>query len=63
MSAAKPRKITTWRYWRIRGQGLVEYALIILTMAIAMLVILAFIGQTVFVDMYSRISSAFPTPR
>jgi Flp pilus assembly pilin Flp len=41
----------------------VEYALIILAMAIAMLVILAFIGQIVFVDMYSKIASAFPTPR
>jgi Flp pilus assembly pilin Flp len=40
-----------------RGQGLVEYALILALVAIVILVILTWIGQVVFTEMYSRIGS------
>ncbi len=62
MSAATPPQKHSWRNWRIRGQGLVEYAMIMLFMAIVMIVILAFIGQIVFQEMYSKISNGFPPP-
>jgi Flp pilus assembly pilin Flp len=51
------------RRWRVRGQGLVEYAMIITMMVIVMIAILTFLGQTVFNDMYSRIGSALPGPQ
>lgn len=62
MSAATPHNKRSWRNWRIRGQGLVEYSMIILFMAIVMIVIVGFIGQIVFNDMYSKISNGFPSP-
>jgi hypothetical protein len=36
--------------------------MIILFMAIVMIVIVGFIGQIVFNDMYSKISNGFPSP-
>ncbi|MEO8287832.1 MAG: Flp family type IVb pilin [Chloroflexota bacterium] len=46
---------------RKRGQGLVEYALILVTVAIVIIVILTYIGQVVFSNMYSKISSGMAT--
>jgi pilus assembly protein Flp/PilA len=40
-----------------RGQGLVEYALILVTVAIVIIAILTYIGQVVFNNMYSKITS------
>jgi Flp pilus assembly pilin Flp len=40
-----------------RGQGLVEYALILALVAIVILLILTWLGQVVFINMYSRIGS------
>jgi Flp pilus assembly pilin Flp len=54
----KPREKLKWRdELRTRGQGLVEYALILVAVAILIIVILTFIGSVVFNDMYSRITS------
>ena len=57
MSAMTPRKRFEWRQVRERGQGLVEYALILVTVAIVIIAILTFIGQVVFTNMYSKITS------
>ena len=62
MSAARPRKRFDRELWRARGQGLVEYAMILVMVAIVVLVMVAFIGQIVSTEMYSRISSGFPNP-
>ena len=43
--------------WRERGQGLVEYAMILVMMAIVVLVILTYLGSTVFNNYYSKIGS------
>jgi Flp pilus assembly pilin Flp len=40
-----------------QGQGLVEYALILVMIAIVIIVILTYIGQVVFINMYSKITS------
>ena len=56
MSAAKPRKIN-WRQWRERGQGLVEYAMILALIAIVILAILTYVGTVVQVNLYSKIGS------
>ncbi len=45
------------RRWRLRGQGLVEYALIIVLLAVVVLLILTYLGQIVFVSYYSKIGS------
>ena len=47
---------------RAKGQGLVEYAMIIVMIAIVILAILTFIGQQVFNNLYSKIGSAMPQP-
>ena len=57
MSAARPQKIN-WRQWRERGQGLVEYALILALVAIVILAVLTYLGTVVQVNMYSKISSS-----
>ena len=57
MSAARPRKIN-WRQWRERGQGLVEYALILALVAIVILAVLTYLGTVVQVNMYSKIGSS-----
>ena len=45
---------------RPKGQGLVEYALILALIAIVVIVIITSIGLTVSQDMYSQISGGFP---
>jgi Flp pilus assembly pilin Flp len=44
----------------LKGQGLVEYALILALIAIVVIVILTSIGLIVSEDMYSQISGGFP---
>lgn len=58
MNAATPRKKVDLREWRLRGQGLVEYAMIIVMIAIVILAVLTFVGQVVFVNLYSKIGSS-----
>jgi pilus assembly protein Flp/PilA len=56
----KPRDKTSTKLTRLlrtKGQGLVEYALILVMVAIVIIAILTFIGQQVFVNLYSKISS------
>jgi pilus assembly protein Flp/PilA len=65
LGANKPRDKTRRRLrslLRAKGQGLVEYAMIIVMIAIVILAILTFIGQQVFTGLYSKISSGFPAP-
>jgi pilus assembly protein Flp/PilA len=56
VSAARPRKID-WRQWRERGQGLVEYAMILAMVAIVIIAILTYLGTVVQVSLYSKIGS------
>ncbi|HKP52322.1 MAG TPA: Flp family type IVb pilin [Chloroflexia bacterium] len=60
MNAARPRERWYRRRWRVDGQGLVEYALILVMIAIVIILILTFIGQVVATNMYSKINSGFP---
>jgi pilus assembly protein Flp/PilA len=63
VSANKPRDKSHTRLkklLRAKGQGLVEYALILVMIAIVIIAILTFIGQQVFNNLYSKISSGFP---
>ena len=65
LGANKPRDKTKWRLrslLRAKGQGLVEYAMIIVMIAIVILAILSFIGGQVFGNLYSKIGSGFPAP-
>ena len=62
MSVARPHEKWHRRRWRVEGQGLVEYALILVMVAIVIILILTFIGQTVAINMYSKINSGFPSP-
>ncbi len=55
---AIPRRKKGSGQWRKRGQGLVEYAMIMVMVAIVIIVILTFIGQVVFVNLYSKIGSS-----
>ena len=45
------------RLLKEHGQGLVEYALILALIAIVIILILTWLGQVVFIEMYSRIGS------
>ena len=56
MSAARLRS-SIKKQWRERGQGLVEYAMILAMVAIVIIAILTYVGQVVFVNMYSKIGS------
>ena len=56
MSAARLRS-NIKKQWRERGQGLVEYAMILAMVAIVIIAILTYVGQVVFVNMYSKIGS------
>ena len=56
MSASRPRTVLQ-RRWRERGQGLVEYAMILAMVVIVIIAILTYVGQVVFVNMYSKIGS------
>lgn len=58
--APRPQERLKLGKWALRGQGLVEYALIMVMIAIVILVILTFIGQVVSQNMYSKINSGFP---
>jgi pilus assembly protein Flp/PilA len=60
MGALKPRAKAKWNMWRVRGQGLVEYAMVLVMIAIVIIAILSFIGNIVFTNMYSKISGGFP---
>ncbi len=62
MKAATPSKKVGLRRWRLRdqrlaGQGLVEYAMIIALLVIVIVAVLTFVGQVVFVNLYSKIGS------
>jgi pilus assembly protein Flp/PilA len=59
-NTSKPRDKTSTKLTRLlrtKGQGLVEYALILVMVAIVIIAILTFIGQQVFVNLYSKITS------
>ena len=59
-NTSKPRDKTSTKLTRLlrtKGQGLVEYALILVMVAIVVIAILTFIGPQVFVNLYSKISS------
>ena len=43
---------------RKRGQGLVEYALILAMIVIVVIIMLKFLGDVVFVNYYSKIGSS-----
>lgn len=63
MSANKPRRVlrkVNRKALRDRGQGLVEYAMILAMVVIVIIAILTYVGQVVFVQMYSQIGSAMP---
>ena len=65
LGANKPRDKTRQRLQdllRAKGQGLVEYAMIIVMIAVIIIAILSFIGQQVFSGLYSKIGSGFPAP-
>lgn len=57
MKAATLRRRFNPRRWRLHGQGLVEYAMIIVLLAVVVLLILTYLGQVVFVNYYSKIGS------
>ncbi len=61
MKAATPRRGFGSRRWRLRGQGLVEYAMIIVLLAVVVILILTYMGQVVFVNYYSKIGSTMVT--
>ena len=45
------------REWLAHGQGLVEYALLLALLVIVIIVIMAWLGDIVFVNYYSKIGS------
>lgn len=57
MKAATPRRRFGLRQWRLRGQGLVEYAMIIVLVAVVILLILTYLGEIVFTSYYSKLGS------
>jgi pilus assembly protein Flp/PilA len=58
VGAITPKTRPKWNAMlRQQGQGLVEYALILVTMAIVIIAILTYLGQVVFINMYSKIGS------
>ena len=57
MKAATPRRKSGLRQWRLRGQGLVEYAMIIVLVAVVILLILTYLGEIVFTSYYSKLGS------
>jgi Flp pilus assembly pilin Flp len=60
VSATKLRRYH-WKRLRERGQGLVEYAMILSLVVIVIIAILTYLGQIVFINMYSKIGSAMPS--
>jgi len=62
VGAIKPQTTARWKgKLRQQGQGLVEYALILVTVAIVIIAILTYLGQVVFSNMYSKITSGLGT--
>lgn len=57
VSTAVRRIKAGYKRWRVRGQGLVEYALIMVLIAVAILLILTYVGSVVQVSLYSKIGS------
>jgi Flp pilus assembly pilin Flp len=57
VKAATPRRRFGLRQWRLRGQGLVEYAMIIVLVAVVILLILTYLGEIVFTSYYSKLGS------
>lgn len=43
-----------------KGQGLVEYALIIVLVVLVVIIVLALVGTRITLSLYSRIVSAIP---
>ncbi len=43
-----------------KGQGLVEYALIIVLVVLVVIIILALVGTRIALNLYSKIASAIP---
>jgi Flp pilus assembly pilin Flp len=62
VSAAKPPWKDRIRRWRVNGQGLVEYAMIIALVVIVAIVMVTLLGDIVANGMYSRIQSGLPNP-
>ena len=59
-NTSKPRDKTSTKLTKLlrtKGQGLVEYAMILVMVAIVIIAILSFIGQQVFTNLYSKITS------
>ena len=54
----KGRPKWTLRNWYTRGQGLVEYAMLIAMIVIVVILMLTFLGTVVFVNYYSKIGSS-----
>ena len=59
MNSPMPRGKAKLTEWYARGQGLVEYALILALVAIVVIAVLTSIGIIVSQDMYSEISGGF----
>ncbi len=57
MSTAILRVKACWRWCSARGQGLVEYSLILALIAIAIIIILTYLGSVVQTSLYSKIGS------
>jgi len=58
VGAKMPKTRPKWKpKLQKQGQGLVEYALILVMIAIVIIVILTYVGQVVFINMYSKITS------
>ena len=62
MNSPMPRGKSKFKEWYARGQGLVEYALILALVAIVVIAILTSIGLLVSQEMYSEISGGFDPP-
>jgi Flp pilus assembly pilin Flp len=63
VSATGPRRAlrrVSRKQLREHGQGLVEYAMILAMVVIVIIAILTYVGQVVFIDMYSKIGSSMP---
>ncbi len=42
------------------GQGLVEYALIIILVVLVVIIVVTILGQTILTELYSKIVAAIP---
>ncbi|MEO6458250.1 MAG: Flp family type IVb pilin [Chloroflexia bacterium] len=62
MNSPMPRGKSKLKEWYARGQGLVEYALILALVAIVVIAVLTSIGLIVSQEMYSEISGGFTPP-